>query len=131
MKTVTIKILAFVVLGLTLISASSRAEESIEAQSTQSGKAFNLVLARGGIGGFPSGMGPGGFQNFKKKEKNVSPKRAISDDYGKHCERSVDVILPGCRDKKHRKEKSPKKPAAPSNSGTGSQIIIIKKGAKK
>ena len=93
---------------------------------------FDLVLARGGpIGGFPGGMGPGGLQNFKKNKKNVSQKPAISDDYGKHCERSVDVIMPGCRDKKHRKEKSPKKPATPSNNNTGSQIIIIKKGSKK
>lgn len=131
MKTSTIKILAFAVLSLTLISASSWASESIETQSSTSMKKFYLILARGGpIGGFPSGMGPGGLQSFKKKEKTVSKKSDISDDYRKHCERSVDVIIPGCRNKKHKKEKSPKKPATPSNSGTGSQIIIIK-GAKK
>ena len=127
----TIKIFAFAVLCLTLISASSRAEESVEAQVAKSGKTFDLVLARGGMGGFPSGMGPGGLQNFKIKKKDASKKPEISDDYGKHCERSVDVIMPGCRDKKHRKTKSPKKPAIPSNNDTGSQIIIIKKGSKK
>ena len=127
----TTKIFAFAVLCLTLISASSRAEESVEAQVAKSGKTFDLVLARGGIGGFPGGMGPGGLQNFKIKKKSVSKKPDISDDYGEHCERSVDVIMPGCRDKKHRKTKSPKKPAAPSNNDTGSQIIIIKKGSKK
>ena len=81
MKMSTTKIFAFAVLCLTLISASSRAEESVEAQVAKSGKTFDLVLARGGMGGFPSGMGPGGLQNFKIKKKDASKKPEISDDY--------------------------------------------------
>ena len=124
------KIFILAVLGLAFFSASSRAQDSIETQSAKSGKMFDLILARGGpIGGFPGGMGPGGIQSLKKK-KTPNKKSNISDDYGVHCERSVDVIMPGCRDKKHRNQKPAPQHASPSSHDVKPEIIIIKGGKK-
>ncbi len=130
MKTFKIQIFILAVIGLTFFGAALRAEDSIESQSAKSGKMFNLILARGGpIGGFPGGMGPGGIQNLKKK-KTSNKKSNISDDYGVHCERSVDVIMPGCRDKKHRNQKPAPQHASPSSHDVKPEIIIIKGGKK-
>ncbi len=128
MKT-KIRIIVPAVLSLALFSASLRAQDTIEAQSVKSGKMFNLILARGGpMGGAPSGMGPGGIQSFKAKKKSPSKKTVISEDYGEHCERSVDVIMPGCRDKKHRNKKAAPQRPNDSSHDIKPEIIIIKGG---